>query len=67
MSHHGSEPFDGLPEDPQRKAARDKLMRELMSSAKDFRGALGDFPEGRLTKTDEGAIQFAVGEKDGKG
>ena len=66
MSHHGSEPFDGEPEDPARKIARDKLMRDLMSSAADFRGSLGDFPEGKLTKTDEGAIQFAVGEKDGK-
>lgn len=66
MSHHGSEPFDGEPEEPERKIARQKLMRELMSSAKYFRGSLGDFPEGQLTKTDEGAIQFAVGEKDGK-
>lgn len=63
---HGSEPFDGTPEDPERKLARQKLMRDLMNSTKDFRGALGDFPEGKLTKTDEGAIQFSVGEKDGK-
>jgi hypothetical protein len=66
MSHHGSEPFDSAPEDPARKIARDKLMRELMSSAADFRGALGDFPDGKLTKTDEGSIRFAVGEKGGK-
>jgi hypothetical protein len=66
MSHHGSEPFDSAPEDPERKLARAKFMREMMSSAKDFRGSLGNFPEGKLTKTDEGAIQFAVGEKDGK-
>lgn len=69
MSHHGSEPFDEIPWDKEareRKEARDKLMRDLMSSAKDFRGALGDFPEGKLTKNDEGSIQFAVGVKDGK-
>lgn len=66
MSHHGSEPFDGMPEDPERKLSRQKLMRDLMGSAKDFRGALGDFPEGQLTKTDEGSIQFSIGEKDGK-
>lgn len=66
MSHHGSEPFDGMPEDPERKLARQKLMTELLSSAKNFRGAVGSFPEGQLTKTDEGAIQFAIGEKDGK-
>lgn len=64
MSHHGSEPFDDF--DPERKASREKMLRELMSSAKDFRGALGDFPEGQLTKTDEGSIQFAIGVKDGK-
>lgn len=66
MAHHGSEPFDGAPEDPERKIARNRLMRDLLSSAADFKGALGDFPEGQLTKTDEGAIQFAIGEKDGK-
>lgn len=65
MAHHGSEPIDGMPEDPERKIARNKLMRELLSTT-GFRGALGDFPEGKLTPTDEGAIQFAIGEKDGK-
>lgn len=67
MSNHGSEPFDGIPEpqDPERKIARNRLMRDLLNTT-GFRGALGDFPEGMLTKTDEGAIQFAIGEKDGK-
>jgi hypothetical protein len=65
LSHHGSDPFDGAPEDPERKIARNKLMRDLLSTT-GFKGALGDFPEGQLTKTDEGAIQFAIGEKDGK-
>lgn len=62
---HGSEPFDGEPENPQRKIARNKLMRELLDTT-GFRGAIGEFPEGRLSKTDEGSIQFAIGEKDGK-
>ena len=65
MAHHGSEPFDGMPEDPEKKIARNKLMRDLLSTT-GFRGALGEFPEGQLTKTDEGSIQFAIGEKDGK-
>jgi hypothetical protein len=65
MAHHGSEPIDGAPEDPERKIARNKLMRDLLSTT-GFRGALGDFPEGQLTKTDEGAIQFAIGERGGK-
>jgi len=65
MAHHGSEPFEDDPEDPERKMARNKLMRDLLSTT-GFRGALGEFPEGQLTKNDEGAIQFAIGEKDGK-
>jgi hypothetical protein len=62
---HGSEPFDGEPENPERKIARNKLMRDLLDTT-GFRGAIGEFPEGQLSKTDEGAIQFAIGEKDGK-
>lgn len=57
MSHHGSDPFD----DPKRKETFKKLMDTTA-----FRGALGDFPEGQLTKSDEGAIQFAIGVQDGK-
>jgi hypothetical protein len=65
MAHHGPEPFDGIPEDPERRIARNKLMRDLLSTT-GFKGALGEFPEGKLTEADEGAIQFAIGEKDGK-
>jgi hypothetical protein len=57
MSHHGSDPFDN----PDRKETFKKLLE-----ATAFRGALGDFPEGQLSKSDEGAIQFAIGVKDGK-
>lgn len=53
MSHHGR---DGLPED---------LRRQLLDTAS-FRGALGTFPAGQLTASDEGAIQFGVTAKDGK-
>jgi hypothetical protein len=63
--NHGSGPFDATPEDPERKIQRNKLMRDLLSTT-DFKGALGEFPKGKLTKTDEGSIQFAIGEKDGK-
>lgn len=31
-----------------------------------FLGATGRFPQGKLTTKDEGEIQFAIGEKDGK-
>lgn len=68
MAHHGSEPFDDDPEAPKKFEAlqkRNALMRDLLNTT-GFRGALGDFPEGQLTKSDEGAIQFAIGTKDGK-
>jgi len=61
MSHHGSDPFDS-PE----FAARNKLMRDLLNSAAEFRGAIGAYPDGKLTPLDEGSIQFAVGGQDGK-
>lgn len=56
MSHHGSDPF-GNP--------KDDAFKKLLETTS-FRGALGDFPEGQLSKSDEGAIQFAIGVKDGK-
>lgn len=58
MSHHGSDPFGGAPE-------RKETFKKLLDSTA-FRGALGDFPEGQISKSDEGAIQFAIGVKDGK-
>lgn len=57
MGHHSEEPFD--------RKDFDKLLRQMKETAS-FRGAIGAHPEGKLTKSDEGAIQFAVGEKDGK-
>ncbi len=64
MSNHGKKPFEAFDEGPefQRKNRR---LRELLDTT-GFRGALGDFPEGQLTKDDEGAIQFAIGQKDNK-
>lgn len=56
MGHHSEEPFD---------ENLKKILSDLKNTAS-FRGAIGAFPEGKLTKSDEGAIQFAVGEKDGK-
>jgi hypothetical protein len=61
MGHHGSDPFD----DPKRLEQIAKMKRELFDTSK-FRGALGDFPEGKVSDTDEGAIQFGIGVKDGK-
>ena len=66
MSNHGNQPFPFDDEDKPEFQKRQERVRELLTSAAEFRGALGDFPEGMLCKTDEGAIQFAVGDKDGK-
>ena len=62
--HHGPNPFQDDPEKPVFQKRRE-LMRELLNTT-GFRGALGDFPLGQIAKDDEGAIQFAIGEKDGK-
>lgn len=44
---------------------RRQLMRDLLDTT-GFRGAIGSYPKGKLTPKDEGSIQFAVGEQDGK-
>jgi len=62
MAHHGQNPFDGGSPEFQR---RQTLMLELLNTT-GFKGAIGDFPEGQLTKADEGSIQFAIGEQGGK-
>jgi hypothetical protein len=64
MSHHGRNPFDG--EDGPGFQRRQKMMRDLLTTAAEFRGAMGEFPQGKLTPQDEGAIRFAVGEQGGK-
>jgi hypothetical protein len=63
MSHHGPNPFDGEQGPDFQK--RNALMRDLLNTA-GFRGAIGAYPEGKLTPADEGNIQFAIGERDGK-
>lgn len=62
MAHHGITPFDGKDPAFQRRA---QLMRELLNTTS-FRGAVGDYPDGKLTKSDEGSLQFAIGEQNGK-
>ena len=67
MSNHGPTPFDNFDDDGKPGfQKRHELFRELMNSTANFRGATGDFPEGQLTKDDEGAIQFAIGSKGDK-
>lgn len=73
MSNHGPEPFEGFPKkllDEMKEskpdfAQRNDIMRKL-ADATDFRGALGEYTHGKISKDDEGAIQFALGEVNGK-
>ena len=73
MGHHSDEPFDGEAFKDKKEAqakfeameARNKLTRSLLDTT-GFRGALGDYPQGKLTPSDEGAIQFAIGIEKGK-
>ena len=66
MAHHGDRPFDGQKKIFEQFAGeREKLMRKLLTTT-GFRGALGEFPDGKLTPQDEGAIQFAIGSEGDK-
>lgn len=65
MSNHGKEPFFGGDDGKPGFQRRNEIMRKLLDTT-GFRGAIGSFPEGKLKPDDEGAIQFAVGEADGK-
>ena len=66
MSHHSDTPFGTpVPEEGPEFQKRQALMRDLLDTT-GFRGATGEFPQGKLVPHDEGAIQFAIGEKDGK-
>ena len=55
MSNHSDHPFDS----PIPEAIAKALEAPLI-------GATGTHPAGKLTPHDEGAIQFAIGVKDGK-
>lgn len=64
--HHDDELGDTI----QQQAAGLGLGAELRAGAEACAslglGASGDFPQGRLTETDEGELRLAVGHKDGK-
>lgn len=61
MAHHGQGPGPGTKKFIE-------MMRETTSRAA-LGHALGDtgqYPQGALTKDDEGELRFAIGQKDGK-
>lgn len=66
MAHHGSDPFGEDPDNMKAKRETFDAFKKSMMDTTAFRGAIGDYPEGMLTKSDEGAIQFGITEKDGK-
>ena len=66
MSHHGKGPFDTYDEATQKRMQA--LMRDQQAEV--FRkanvGPTGQFPEGKMSKHDEGEISFAIGHPNGK-
>lgn len=66
MSNHGPNPFQNFDdEDKPQFQQRNERLRSLLDVT-GFSGATGQFPEPKLQPTDEGEIQFTLGEKDGK-
>ncbi len=65
MAHHGDMPFGAYDKDTQDKMndLREKLKDEHLKSQL---GPTGDFPQGKLSKNDEGGITFAVGVRNQK-
>lgn len=66
MSHHGQDPFN---------EKHDGLMRKILSAEQPSTGdplrdmqrkLQGEFPDGRLNATDEGALAMMVGHENGK-
>ncbi len=51
MSHHGSQPPDIPPIDPEVNKRMSEAMRKL----------LGEFPDGKLNPDDEGALAVSIG------
>lgn len=57
MSHHGSNPLDPTaPIDPEAQRAMSEAMAKL----------LGEFPDGKLNPTDEGALAVMIGNENGR-
>lgn len=66
MSNHGPNPFEDFNDpDKSKSQNQNERIRQLLDTT-GFVGALGQPPKKYLTKDDEGPIQFAIGEKDGK-
>lgn len=60
MAHHGQDPLYPEATETLRK------MTELQDEVRNILGDTGRYPQGALTKDDEGELRYAVGTKDGK-
>lgn len=60
--HHSPFPFN----DPEKERQQREMLAKLASQFEEKLGATGNFPQGKLTPTDEGEIKLAVGIKDKK-
>ena len=62
------ERLQGLLSDAERASLLEQraALRECQGEYVDEMGATGEFPDGKLTKSDDGALHFAVGHTDGK-
>lgn len=67
MAHHSSEhPFSPLRRDDEDASVKREQLRQQLLDTTNFKGALGAFPEGKLSPNDEGAVRFGFGIIDGK-
>ena len=68
MSNHSPENNSEMFRHMQQSADASERIEKLKKSleANIFAGATGNFPQGKLTKSDEGEIQFMVGAKNDK-
>jgi len=67
MSNHSPKPDDEISKKMEqvfRKMPQTANVDDLWRRSQ--LGKTGEFPEGKMTPHDEGAIQFAIGAKDGK-
>lgn len=55
MSHHGAIPPDMTPEERAEQIAAEREMRRAMKNL------LGEFPDGKLNPSDEGALSVMIG------
>lgn len=72
MAHHSEHPFDGFyPQDEFKKQMREpqvNKINDLIADAMQTKklGATGQFPDGKLTNTDEGEIRVGIAQVDGR-